>query len=80
MAKLRTAQRIDPLESWHALQAVIHGMTEAELREAIEKELSGKARRNMVMRMHMKLNKLRHQRERMDLVKKTKEPNRHASS
>jgi len=75
-----TAQRIDPLESWHSLQACIHGLDEKKLSDLIEKEIAGKCRRNMVMRMHMKLNKLRYRRERDALIKRTKEPNRHAST
>lgn len=63
---------VDPLESWHALQKVIHGLTEERLRELIEEELAGKARRNMVMRMFMKLNKLRYRREREALEKRIK--------
>jgi hypothetical protein len=80
MARLPTASKIDPLESWHALQAVIHGLGEKDLEALIEKEISGKARRNMVMRCHMKLNKLRYARERKELVRRTKEPNRHRAS
>lgn len=79
MAGRRTAQKIDPLESWHALQAVIHGLSEAELLDLIEKEIAGKNRRNMVLRMHMKQNKIRYRRERDLLEKRTKEPNRHAA-
>lgn len=63
--------KIDPLESWHALQAVIHGMTEKDLEEQINKELEGKKRRNMVLRMHMKLNKLRYAREKKVYTSKT---------
>jgi len=70
----------DPLESWHTLQDVIHGLKESELTQLIEKEIGGKNRRNMVMRMHMKFNKLRYRRERDELIKRTREPNRHAAS
>lgn len=76
----RTAQKVDPLESWHHLQSVIHGLTEDEIQTLIEKEIEGKNRRNMVMRLHMKLNKLRYRRERDALEKRTKEPNRHATT
>lgn len=76
----RTAQKTDPLESWHALQGVIHGLKEDDLTTLIEKEIQGKNRRNMVMRMHMKLNKLRYRRERQALEKRTNEPNRHAAA
>ncbi len=78
MAKSTKPVKIDPLESWHALQAVIHTMSEKDLTETIEKEIAGKNRRNMVMRCHMKLNKLRYRRERSVLEKRTNEPNRHA--
>ncbi len=80
MSGRRTAQKINPLESWHALQAVIHGLSEKDLEELIEKEIVGKNRRNMVMRCHMKLNKLRYRRERDALEKRTNEPNRHATA
>ena len=66
------APKTDPLESWHALQAHIHGLDEVRLAALIEKELDGKARRNMVMRMFMKLNKLRYRREREVLEKRVK--------
>lgn len=75
-----TKTKQDPLESWHALQARIHGLNEQELEKLIEKEIEGKRRRNMVMRMHMKLNKLRYNREKSVLVKRTKEPRRHATA
>ncbi len=79
MARTRT-NKVDPLESWHALQATIHAMTEKQLEKLIETEIAGKSRRNMVMRMHMKLNKLRYNRERAALIKRTKEPRRHAAA
>lgn len=72
--------KVDPHESWHTLQAVIHGMTEPDLEKFIEDEIAEKNRRNMVMRAHMKLNKLRYAREKAVLVKRTKEPNRHAAT
>ena len=65
--------KIDPLESWHRLQEVIHDLKEADLLDLIEKELSGKARRNMVMRMFMKHNKLRYRRERAVFEKRIKD-------
>lgn len=60
-----------PLESWHALQASIHGLTEGECQQLIDHELKSKKRRNMVMRLYMKMNKLRNKRERAELVKQT---------
>ena len=64
------AQKTTPLESWHALQKHIHDLTEKQLQALIDQELAGKCRRNMVMRMFMKLNKLRYRRERAELEKK----------
>jgi hypothetical protein len=61
----------DPLESWHALQDQIHGLSEAELQKLIDRELEGSRRRNMVLRIHMKLNKLRYAREKAAYKKKT---------
>lgn len=60
-----------PLESWHALQAAIHGLTEEQCNQLIERELATKKRRNMVMRLYMKMNKLRNKRERAVLTKQT---------
>lgn len=71
MARQRAAQT-QPLESWHALQKHIHDLDEAQLSDLIAQELAGKCRRNMVMRMFMKLNKLRYRRERAELEKKIK--------
>lgn len=71
MAK-NTALKTSPLDSWHALQEHIHGMSENDLTNHIARELDGKCRRNMVMRMFMKLNKLRYRREREELEKKIK--------
>jgi len=65
------AANIDPLESWHALQATIHNLNEEQLAKLIEKELAGKKRRNMVLRMHMKFNKLRYARENAVYKKQT---------
>ena len=70
------ATKTDPLESWHALQKHIHDLSEEQLRNLITKELGGKARRNLVMRMFMKLNKLRYRREREDLEKQVKAANK----
>jgi hypothetical protein len=70
----RTTQG-DPLESWHALQKHIHGLSEKQLTGLIELELKGKARRNVVMRMFMKLNKLRYRREREALEQRVKAAN-----
>ena len=64
-------KKVDPLESWHALQAVIHSLNEDELQIFIDKELAGKKRRNMVLRMHMKANKLRYAREKKAYIGKT---------
>jgi len=72
MPAKRTADASSPLDSWHALQKHIHGLDEAQLTDLIAGELAGKARRNMVMRMFMKLNKLRYRREREALEKKIK--------
>lgn len=71
MVRPRAAQAT-PLESWHALQKHIHQLPESELISLIQEELKGKARRNMCMRMFMKLNKLRYRREREALEKQIK--------
>lgn len=65
------ATNTDPLESWHALQATIHNLDEKQLAALIAKELAGKKRRNMVLRMHMKFNKLRYARENDEYTKQT---------
>jgi hypothetical protein len=65
------AAKTDPLESWHALQAEIHNLDEKQLAALIAKELAGKKRRNMVLRMHMKFNKLRYARENAEYTKQT---------
>jgi hypothetical protein len=70
MGRSRATATIDPLESWHALQATIHTMTEDDLTQAIEKEIDGKARLNMVMRMYMKRSKLRRAREIKELTQR----------
>jgi hypothetical protein len=62
---------IQPLESWHALQAAIHDLSEDACNQLIDHELKTKKRRNMVMRLHMKMNKLRNIRERDVIKKKT---------
>jgi len=66
------AAKTDPLESWHALQKHIHNLSETQLTDLIEDELKGKARRNLVMRMFMKQNKLRYRRERETLENRVK--------
>jgi hypothetical protein len=64
-------KKVDPLESWHVLQAEIHKLSEKECQDLIDLELSGKKRRNMVLRLYMKMNKLRNIRERAVLTKQT---------
>jgi hypothetical protein len=71
--RTKATAAINPLESWHQLQKVIHDLSEGELGELIELELAQKARRNMVMRMFMKLNKLRYRREREILEQRVKQ-------
>lgn len=63
--------KVDPLESWHALQTRIHDLNEKELQALIDRELKGQRRRNMVLRLHMKLNKLRYAREKKAYANQT---------
>lgn len=72
MGRTKASTKINPLDSWHTLQATIHSLTEKELDSLIEKELKGKGRYNMVMRMFMKKNKIRYSRERDALTKRCK--------
>jgi len=62
---------VAPLESWHALQAAIHNLSEDDCNTLIAHEMGDKKRRNMVMRLHMKMNKLRNVRERALIKKQT---------
>lgn len=72
MPRMARTTKTDPLESWHTLQTHIHNLNEKELQALIERELQGLKRRALVLRLHMKLNKLRYRRERDEYTRKTK--------
>lgn len=61
----------NPLDSWQALQASIHDLSEKELEKYMAEELGDRKRRHIVMRIHSRLNRLRADRERQALIKQT---------
>lgn len=56
------------LETWIGLNEVLKTCTEDEAQELMTAEQGGKARPQFVKRIHSRLNKLRYQRERKELV------------
>jgi len=65
------AVKVHPLDSWQSLQESINDLDEKTLEKLMAEELTGKKRRHMVMRIHSKINRLRADRERQELFKKT---------
>lgn len=58
----------DPrLASWDALNEAIMQMDEAESKVLLQKELKGRKRSQFVKRIHSRINKLRADRERLEL-------------
>lgn len=57
----------EPLSSWSALNSHLKAADEAECRRLMKRELKGERRRQFVMRIHSRLNKVRADRERVEL-------------
>jgi hypothetical protein len=55
------------LVSWIALNNKLRGANETECRSLLEEELKGRKRRQFVKRIHSRLNKVRADRERVEL-------------
>lgn len=56
------------LSTWEALNAGIFDLSEAQLQELLAEEKAGKHRKMFVLRIHSRLNRLRGQRERRQLL------------
>ena len=56
------------LADWISLNSFIAGADEAACRELLDAELQGKRRKMFVLRIHSRLNKVRADRERIELL------------
>lgn len=66
--KYKIADVTNPiLKTWVALNSAIMHMSEDECKALLEEELSGRARKNFVKRIHCRLNKIRAHKEREEL-------------
>jgi hypothetical protein len=59
---------VEVFNSWRELMAGVSKLTEAELRESINYEVSTYRRKNFIERMHQRYTKLRSERERKELI------------
>ncbi len=55
------------LVSWVALNDKLRGANETECRNLLEEELNGRKRKQFIKRIHSRLNKVRADRERIEL-------------
>jgi hypothetical protein len=56
------------LTSWHTVNKALSGMTEQDIKDAIQRELVGNRRKDVVIRLHQRMSILRAAREREELV------------
>jgi hypothetical protein len=56
------------LESWIGLNETLKACDEGAAKQLLEAETNGRARRQFLLRIHSRLNKLRAQRERQELL------------
>ena len=56
------------LETWIGLNEVLKTCTEDDANKLLQAEQDGKKRRQFILRVHSRLNKLRYQRERKELA------------
>lgn len=59
--------------SWHSLQETIRSADEDQCQELLHEEILGRARLRHLLRIHSRLNKIRAERERIQLISVAKE-------
>lgn len=69
MAKTGPVYRYDLLDDWIELNRVISTMSEDEVLALLDAERRGKCRATTALRLHARMNKLRAQRERAEVIK-----------
>lgn len=62
----------DVLKSWDKLNACLQNCTEAAAQSLLKEELKGRKRKQFLLRIHSRINKLRASRERMELMARSK--------
>lgn len=71
--KATTAARLEALlKDWGTLNRGLLKLTEGEAQELLLRERQGKNRTVHVLRIHQRLNKLRRQRERVEILQEAK--------
>jgi hypothetical protein len=69
MKKRRKVAPREALQSWRALLAAMHNMSESDLLAALKVEAAREEkRRSLIERLHRKYNMLRYKREREELL------------
>ena len=63
---------MDVLASWNSLNAAIVSASEEDCLKLLNSEKSGRARRMFLLRIHSRLNKVRADRERLELTRAAK--------
>jgi hypothetical protein len=58
----------DALTTWELLNTALLHATEGECRDLINKEIKGRKRRMFLLRIYSRLNRIRAQRERADIL------------
>jgi hypothetical protein len=56
------------LASWQSINKVVKDFTEADLKNALNRELVGNRRKDVAIRLHQTLGKVRNRRERDELI------------
>lgn len=62
----------DILANWATLNSHLVILTEDHVAKLLKKELSGKCRKQILLRLHQRLSSLRTERERLELLKHAK--------
>lgn len=56
------------LRNWNRLNEALMGLTEADVSKLLAAERDGRRRPNYLLRLHSRMSRLRHQRERRELL------------
>lgn len=68
---MKRAARLKLLNNWNTLNASLMQLKEAEVAQLLSHERANKKRLTFMLRLHARLNKLKSERERVELVRMT---------
>lgn len=74
MKTAKKSQSHGALRSWKDLNNAMRLADEAVCQRLIEQEKAGKNRSNFILRIHSRINKVRRERERREILKEKKAP------